>query len=577
MSSAQANVSDYVLLSWTARNNDPFERDRQDQFPEEESKRIWGPSLTLLFHERSPYRGRVKDAIFYYRKPVAPSKDDPARETELAEQTRAEVRREARRLSLKLSVELRAWESPDPTDHKAIFVFMEKQLLEIRRCFPERPLLIHLSPGTPSMQTIWMVLVETGYVKGPVTLVKSYKEKDAQTRPLVERVELGIPSLYKRLQESRPTQLSEREQGIFWDPAHFKSERLKKLYEEAQRLARLRVPVLILGERGTGKTHFASWIRLNSPFRKPELDAHWPSVPCGQYTPELMRAELFGYEKGAFTGATQRYEGLLTRADGDTLFLDEVGDVSRDLQRLLIRAIEDRTFTPVGSSKVQRSTFRLITATNLSPDQLRLKLDPDFFDRIGYFVLTMPPLRELREELEWLWDAVFRITLKDVTAPLRAERLGREHHTRIVKRLQAHTLPGNLRDLFRVAWHLLAGLEAPEELRPSPEEAVTHALERALCAPVSEQAVRARAVCQAFADQKPLESVLPPDSMLDVDMLERELHGYLAQELRRVAKQRKVSLDRVCNRSERALQEWAKGSKTPTQKKLAGHEPGEED
>src|SRR5690606_8652085 len=110
------------------------------------------------------------------------------------------------------------------------------------------------------------------------------------------------------------------------DPRQFRSTRLRALYDEARRAARLKVPVLLLGERGTGKTTLASWIRLRSPFRQEGLDRAWPAVPCGQYTSETMRAELFGYVQGAFTGAKKDHQGLLARANGDTLFLDEIGD-----------------------------------------------------------------------------------------------------------------------------------------------------------------------------------------------------------------------------------------------------------
>ena len=80
------------------------------------------------------------------------------------------------------------------------------------------------------------------------------------------------------------------------------------------------MPILLLGERGTGKTTLASWIRSNSPYRKKKLDTKWPSVVCGQYTPQMMRAELFGYKKGAYTDAKKDHDGVIKAADGDTLF-----------------------------------------------------------------------------------------------------------------------------------------------------------------------------------------------------------------------------------------------------------------
>jgi hypothetical protein len=107
------------------------------------------------------------------------------------------------------------------------------------------------------------------------------------------------------------------------------------------------------------------------------------------------------YKKGSFTGATQDKEGLLAAADGDTLFLDEIRDVNRDLQRLLIKALAEERYLPLGDDRPRKSNFRLLTATNLEPGELRRRLDP--LDRIGLLTLRLPPLREIREELGWLW------------------------------------------------------------------------------------------------------------------------------------------------------------------------------
>ncbi len=137
-----------------------------------------------------------------------------------------------------------------------------------------------------------------------------------------------------------------------------------------------------------------------------------------------MRAELFGYKKGAFTDAKEDTEGLLHVADGDTLFLDEIGDIPRDLQRLLIRAIEEKSFTRVGARIPEKSDFRLITATNLPWRDLQNRLDPDFLDRIGVLVLEVPPLREIRADLPWLWQHVYQQALR--RSGVAAERVSLE-------------------------------------------------------------------------------------------------------------------------------------------------------
>lgn len=281
----------------------------------------------------------------------------------------------------------------DPTDHTGIFKFLERKVPEIRRKYQGRELLIHISPGTPSMQTIWVLMAECGFIEPPFVVVKSYRVSERSVRDAVVPVSVGIETFYKAYRESTPQKPSSETEIIFWDPARFRSPRLVELYARARRFAQLRVPVLITGERGTGKTTLASWIRVNSRFCRHELNRNWASVPCGQYSPETMRSELLGYVKGAFTGADKDTDGLLRIADGDTLFLDEIGDISRDLQRLLIRAVEEGSYYRLGSTKPEKSAFRLITATNLELSELRKRVDADFYDRIGVHSSTMQKLR----------------------------------------------------------------------------------------------------------------------------------------------------------------------------------------
>lgn len=123
--------------------------------------------------------------------------------------------------------------------------------------------------------------------------------------------------------------------------------------------------------------------------------------------PELARSELFGHRRGAFTGATSDREGLLEQSDGDTLFLDEVADLDRDTQRLLMAALEGRGFHRLGDDKARRSRFRLVSATNQPLETLATRtLDRDFFDRVAVFVLRVPPLRECRDDLPDFWRRV---------------------------------------------------------------------------------------------------------------------------------------------------------------------------
>jgi DNA-binding NtrC family response regulator len=408
------------------------------------------------------------------------------------------------------------------------------------------------------MQTIWVLMGETGFIEPPFQLVKSYRKDERRGRPAVVPVELGIETFYKVYKTVRPARVASEDQRIEWDPGKFRSKQMRNLFDEARRFAHLNVPVLLLGERGTGKTTLANWIRVHSPYRQETQDEHWPAVACGQYSPETMRAELFGYKRGSFTGATHDREGLLAAANGDTLFLDEVGDVSRDLQRLLIKALEEKLFLPLGEDKPRKSDFRLLTATNLELSELRRRLDPDFLDRIGTVSLRLPPLREIREELRWLWESVYELTSLRSKVCKKRSQLGSDHHQRVVGALTQHPLPGNLRDLFRVAYRILAARSDPHEPLNSAD-----AVEYGLLG-IDDELTRvtydnrlARAVARAFSDSSPLDGLIEQAGRIPAKEIERDLKVFLAEEIRRLAKSKGVPANRLCDVSERTLREWA--------------------
>lgn len=538
-----------VLISWIAVNNDPYERDRAGSaFRLVDGSPVPGPTLTLLFDPDSPYAGSISDfVLFHGRSPDGKE----TRQSRAVSQTLEELK--ARDPGLRIHQE--PWDGDDPTDHGQIFEFLRERLPAVRRKFADRELIIHVSPGTPSMQTVLVLMGETGFIDAPFSLVKSYRKEERNGRHAVVPVRLGIDSYYKAYRAARPSETSSEDAAVVWDPARFQSERMRKIFDEARRFAQLNVPVLLLGERGTGKTTLAGWIRSHSPYRVPERDAHWPAVACGQYNPETMRAELFGYKRGSFTGALKDHEGLLAMAHKDTLFLDEVGDVSRDLQRLLIKAVEEKSYMRLGDDRQLTSDFRLISATNLSDEQLRERLDPDFFDRISMLTLRLPPLREVPEEIPWLWEMVF------AQASLRAGsgriRLPDSAHRAIVNELSRHPLPGNLRDLFRVAYRTIAA-KADRHSPLSAADASEYGLAGVDGSRTDAGAdSMAQSVARAFAESSSLDALIPPGETVETKVVERALKGYLADELRRIAKKRGVSPETLCDVTDRALREWS--------------------
>ena len=540
-----------LLLSWVDLRTDPYARSGPNRDEKEP-----GPTLTLLFDPESPYKDRIRRVVLFYRKPTHEPRghEDQAG----AEATKREIERLSRRHPI--DVELRAWHGEDPTDHRGIFEFLDPEVQALRAAHADDELVIHISPGTPAMQTVWVLMAELGLVRPPFAVVKSLRRAFRAGRPAVVPVSLDVPTFYKAFQTARPRKVASVEESVFLDPRHFVSDELKRLYTQAQRFAQLNVPILILGERGTGKTTLASWIRSTSPFRQDEKDGSWPSVPCSQYSPETMRAELFGYVRGAFTDAKQDTEGLLHAADGDTLFLDEIGDISRDLQRLLIRALEEKRFTRVGAHAAERSDFRLLSATNLPWAELKDRLDPDFLDRISVLILEMPPLRRLRADLPWLWEHVYQRALRRSTLAPDLVPLTEAHHAEIVRHLQRHPLPGNLRDLFRVAYHLIAllfddGTGAERDV----DAILLDALEQALAQrdAAGEQTLP-RSVAAAFAQSEPLDGLLPNGDALPTKEVERALRRYMAEEIRRIARLKGHRPQELCDVTDRTLQEWVK-------------------
>ncbi|MCS6915424.1 MAG: sigma 54-interacting transcriptional regulator [Myxococcales bacterium] len=569
-----------VLLSWVAVNNDPYERHRGSrEYRLVDGQRIPGPTLTLLFDPDSELNGKIRDAVLLYRSGDG-SKDQPERR--IAEETKQAIEEWSNKRNHKIHVVLEPWPGDDPTDHKSIFEFLRRKVPEIRKRYAGRELIIHVSPGTGAMHTVWVLMAETGFIGRPFRVVQSLRKEDRHGHRALIPIELGIETFYKVYMASRPAQVGSDEQDIVWDPERFRTPRMQELFTQARRFAHLNVPILLLGERGTGKTTLASWIRLHSPFRRKEQDAKWPSVACGQYSAETMRAELFGYKKGAFTGATEDREGLLAAAHGDTLFLDEIGDVSQELQRLLIRALEERRYFPLGDQQPRKSNFRLLTATNLGPDELQRRLHPDFLDRISLLTLRLPPLREIREELDWLWEEIYDRAAQRAGVRPQEAALGADHHREVISHLRGHPLPGNLRDLFRVAYRIIAAKTDPHEPL-SPRRAVSYGLQalsepdELLSPPLGAnhrpQALAAgsdppedgwvsRAVARAFADAKPLDSVVAAARRISVRQVEGDLKAYLAGELERIARHRGVTPRQLCDVSDRSLRAWKAGRRS---------------
>jgi DNA-binding NtrC family response regulator len=435
-----------VLLSWVSVNHRA------------------APLLTALKNSESPCHWRKTAEVFLYWRDVQGTDGD--REREAKAETQEKLRFEFKASELKIT--FIPWKTiQSPTDHEAIRVFVEKELKKVRSDHPGKTIVIHLSPGTPAMHAVWLALGSTGFVEDPVELIQTTDERaQAAGHPAVKKINFRLDTWLSRYRNSRPgkNQASE-DDGHTWDPSTVKSPALRNALEQLQLWAPLRVPVLLLGERGTGKTTLANFLRAMSPYQKTQRSGKspndWPSVVCGQFrvNPELARSELFGHVSGAFTGASKDRKGLLEEADGESLFFDEIADIDRDTQRLLMAALEGRGFHRLGDTEIKLSKFRLICATNQPLDKLRDNLlDRDFFDRIAMFVLKIPPLRQCTEDIPEAWRKVLRSAkINSGIEPDAWEAFFQDKQ--LLDVLSNHSLPGNFRDLQRAAYHLLAGLQ----------------------------------------------------------------------------------------------------------------------
>jgi DNA-binding NtrC family response regulator len=217
------------------------------------------------------------------------------------------------------------------------------------------------------------------------------------------------------------------------------SRALQDVFKIVGRVARSDAPVLVSGESGSGKELIAKAIHEYSPRRLNEM------IPlnCGAIPENLLESELFGHEKGSFTGAIARRAGRFEQADGGTLFLDEIGDMPLSIQVKLLRVLQDGTFSRVGSNETLTSDVRIITATHkdLAAEVAAGRFREDLYYRLNVVEVRIPALRERNEDIPLLAEYFLqRITRKNGMARI---RLSQE----AISALQSHNWPGNVREL----------------------------------------------------------------------------------------------------------------------------------
>lgn len=301
----------------------------------------------------------------------------------------------------------------------------------------------HLSPGTPAMAAVWIILGKTLF---PAELIESSREGGVKISSIPFDISAEfIPELFRKSDESlqRLTAGLPPEAPEFDNIIH-QSTVMQKVVARARRVAPRSIPVLIEGESGTGKELFARAIHQTSP-RKGHP---FITVNCGAIPSELVESMLFGHKKGAFTGAIKDHKGYFESANGGTLFLDEIGELPLGIQVRLLRVIQESEVVPVGEVEPRKINIRIITATNrsLMSEVQDKQFREDLYYRIAVALIKLPPIREREGDLGLLIDKlVEQINVESEFEP------GFKH-----KKISAgarnimlnHSWPGNVRELL---------------------------------------------------------------------------------------------------------------------------------
>lgn len=306
----------------------------------------------------------------------------------------------------------------------------------------ETKLTFHLSPGTPAMAAVWVILAKTRF---PAELIESSREHGVRTASVPFDISADyLPDLLRKPDR----ELERLSAGLPPDAPEFEAivhrgRAMQRLILRARRVAARSVPVLIEGETGTGKELLARAIHQASP-RQGQ-----PFVPvnCGAIPAELIESELFGHEKGAFTGATSGRLGHFQEADGGSIFLDEVGELPKAAQVKLLRTLQEGEILPVGNSQPIKVDVRIIAATNrsLADEVAQEAFREDLFHRLAVAILRLPPLRDRTEDLPLLIDSLLaQVNREGAEQPAYVDK-GLSAGARNL--LLAHRWPGNIREL----------------------------------------------------------------------------------------------------------------------------------
>jgi DNA-binding NtrC family response regulator len=313
-----------------------------------------------------------------------------------------------------------------------------------------------------------IVLTGFGSMELGVQLIKSGAEQ-CLAKPVESSALLMI--VHKLLENSRNQQKqlanSTRRRRVVLDPFLGQSPAIRRLAETASKVANSQSPVLIQGETGSGKGVLATWLHENGP----RAEEPFVDLNCAGLTREFLESELFGHERGAFTGAVSAKPGLLDVSHRGTLFLDEIGDIDPNVQPKLLKVVEEKRFRRMGDVRDRFIDVRLIAATH---QDLRHLIETkvfrsDLYFRISTVPLAIPPLRERQDDIPAIAQTLLNRICSDMARP-RAEL-----SSKALDRLRSYYWPGNIRELRNVLERALLFTDRPSlepgdlAFEPGPE------------------------------------------------------------------------------------------------------------
>ncbi len=330
----------------------------------------------------------------------------------------------------------------NPADHNEIYHAIESEIIPELKL--EQNLHINVSPGTPAMHAVWLILHARGHFPQGTILWSSQYNPDTK-RTSIATVDFSVNTYLAEI-----SAISNSGGGYAIYDLDPKSAARREALLELKQFAQVpKAPLLVLGERGTGKTRLIEQV-VGKVKQKLVV-----TLACGGLDSQVVDSMLFGHVKGAFTGAEKDRNGLLREANDKVLFLDEIQDLPTSVQRKLVRVLQDNlhSYRPVGSDKEETSDFELVCASNKSLEQLADILDADFFDRISMLTVNVPPLRQCREDIlqDWqkVWCEVNVCPHLPKDAPISDE---------LISFFKSAKLHGNLRDLKKLAFMTCAYL-----------------------------------------------------------------------------------------------------------------------